>query len=118
MTDNIDALPVIGSTEAAVKSCVNLLAKVTGQPEAVLGYWLDLYYQVRLAYERENAPAPDEVPVFVPAEVLLPALRQLWTEVVTAPVSISDTKKTGFVPDAVEEVVGAAATAPPRKCAG
>ena len=43
--------PEIGTPEAAVQSCVNLLAVVTGIPEAKLAYYLDMYYQLRDAYE-------------------------------------------------------------------
>ncbi len=50
MTDN---KPEIGTTEAAVRSCVSLMAAVFGQSEELIAYWLDLYYQVRSAYERE-----------------------------------------------------------------
>jgi len=56
MSENIDIrareLPALGSTESAVVTCVNLLSKVCGKPEDVMAYWLDLYYQVRAAYER------------------------------------------------------------------
>ena len=41
---------IIGTREAAVLSCVNVIAAVTAQREELLAYWLDLYYQVRLAY--------------------------------------------------------------------
>lgn len=46
--------PAIGTTEAAVRSCVSLMAAVFGQREELIAYWLDLYYQVRSAYEREQ----------------------------------------------------------------
>lgn len=46
----------LGSAEAAVRSCVSLIAAVSGQREAVTAYWLDLYYQVRLLYEKEKSP--------------------------------------------------------------
>ncbi len=39
--------PEIGTPEAAVQSCVNLLAKVTNIPESKLAYYLDMYYQLR-----------------------------------------------------------------------
>lgn len=45
--------PAIGTTEAAVRSCVSLMAAVFGQSEDLIAYWLDLYFQVRSAYERE-----------------------------------------------------------------
>ena len=47
--------PEIGTPEAAVQSCVNLLAKVTNIPENKLAYYLDMYYQLRDAYEAARA---------------------------------------------------------------
>lgn len=47
--------PEIGTPEAAVQSCVNLLAVVTGIPEAKLAYYLDMYYQLRDVYEAAYA---------------------------------------------------------------
>lgn len=47
-------LPELGTKEAAVESCASLIAGMAGQPEAIMHYWLDLYYQVRLAYEIEE----------------------------------------------------------------
>lgn len=44
----------LGTTEAAVRSCVRLISAVTCQPEKLCAYYLDLYYQVRRAYEREH----------------------------------------------------------------
>lgn len=74
---------IIGTREAAVLSCVNVIAAVTAQREELLAYWLDLYYQVRLAYEREihperfnAAPAP-VLPVMRPEDVYS-AVRQIW----------------------------------------
>lgn len=46
----------LGTTEAAVRSCVKLISAVTSQPETLCAYYLDLYYQVRSAYERDKAP--------------------------------------------------------------
>lgn len=73
----------LGTREAAVLSCVNVIAAVTAQREELLSYWLDLYYQVRLAYEREVhpeqfdvAPAP-VLPVMRPEDVYS-AVRQIW----------------------------------------
>lgn len=73
----------LGTREAAVISCVNVIAAVTAQREELLAYWLDLYYQVRLAYEREihpeqfnAAPAP-VLPVMRPEDVYS-AVRQIW----------------------------------------
>ena len=43
--------PELGTTEAAVRSCVNLIALATHTDEEHLAYWLDLYYQTRVAHE-------------------------------------------------------------------
>lgn len=42
----------IGTPEAAVSSCVSLIASVTGQPEELTERYLDLYYQTRLNAEK------------------------------------------------------------------
>lgn len=70
--------PELGTTEAAVQSCVRLIASVAGQPEALVAYWLDLYYQVRCAYERENAPEPD--PQVITRADLYPVMRELMQD--------------------------------------
>lgn len=70
--------PAIGTAEAAVQSCVRLIASVAGQPEALVAYWLDLYWQVREAYERENAPEPD--PRVITRADLYPVLRELMQD--------------------------------------
>lgn len=70
--------PAIGTAEAAVQSCVRLIASVAGQPEALVAYWLDLYYQVRCVYERENAPEPD--PQVITRADLYPVLRELMQD--------------------------------------
>lgn len=54
MDEMITKLPALGTPEAAVQTCVNLIARATGQSEERLAYWLDLYYQVRSAYEAEE----------------------------------------------------------------
>ena len=53
--NNPETIPELGTAEAAVRSCVNLISRATGQPEELLAYWLDLYYQVRCKLE---APKP------------------------------------------------------------
>lgn len=63
----------LGSTEAAVRSCVNMLAALTSQREEHLAYWLDLYYQVRRAYEIETGGVPD--PQLIRKEDLRPLLQ-------------------------------------------
>lgn len=59
MNENTEEL--IGTPEAAVRSCVSLIAAVTAQREEVMAYWLDLYYQVRTQYEREKKPAEETI---------------------------------------------------------
>ena len=73
----MDELP-LGTTEAAVRSCVSLMAAVFGQPEDLLAYWLDLYFQVRSAYVRENAPEPD--PQVITRADLYPVMRELMQD--------------------------------------
>ena len=77
MIDDNEA-PALGSAEAAVRSCVSLMAAVMGQSEELLAYWCDLYYQVRAAYERERAPEPD--PTVLRRGDLYPVLRELMAD--------------------------------------
>lgn len=72
-------LPKLGTTEAAVRSCVSVIAAVTAQREDVLAYWLDLYYQVRCAYEAENRHEDPAVRNLIRIEDLYPLLRDMFT---------------------------------------
>lgn len=58
MDKTTDERPAIGTPEAALEACVTLISAVTSQPEKLMGYYLDLYYQVRrqaeAAAERER----------------------------------------------------------------
>ena len=56
---NENERPALGSPEAAVRSMVNLISTAAHVDEEQLAYWLDAYYQLRAAYERDDAPAPD-----------------------------------------------------------
>lgn len=81
-TENI---PELGTTQAAVNSCEALIYSAmqnsAGLTPVQVRYWLDLYYQVRAAHERERrAGLPP-----VDREELLDALREIWLEVVTPP---------------------------------
>ena len=67
----------LGTTEAAVRSCVRLISAVTCQPEKLCAYYLDLYYQVRRAYEREHEE-PKAPPLTL--EAAWPRLRELIEE--------------------------------------
>lgn len=64
--------------KSALSSCVSILAAVTGQPDAVLGKWLDLYYQIRRAYEIERGAEQD--PRLLCKDDLYPVLRELLRE--------------------------------------
>ena len=44
---------MFGTPEGALRSCVTLIASVTGQPEELTERYLDLYYQTRRAAELE-----------------------------------------------------------------
>lgn len=49
-----ESLPELGSTEAAVRSYVNLFCKATGLKEEVTAYWLDCYFQLRRMHEEQK----------------------------------------------------------------
>lgn len=72
-------LPKLGTTEAAVRSCVSVIAAVTAQREDVLAYWLDLYYQVRCVYEAERRHEDPAVHNLIRIEDLYPLLRDMFT---------------------------------------
>ena len=50
----IDETLEIGTRESAVEAFVNLMSSALNMPERKLHYWLDCYYQLRSAYEREK----------------------------------------------------------------
>ena len=65
----------LGTPEAAVRACVGLLAQLFHLKESRLAYYLDLYWQVRQAYEkaeeeerRDPPPASPEPPLGKGAE--------------------------------------------------
>lgn len=66
---NENEMPALGSTEAAVLTVVELIARAAQMSEVHLSYWLDLYYQVRFKHEAaeiygeltERTAAPDPV---------------------------------------------------------
>lgn len=68
----------LGTTEAAVRSCVSIIAAVTAQREEILAYWLDLYYQVRRTYEIEQKHEAD--PRLINREDLYPVLREMMRD--------------------------------------
>lgn len=62
-------LPELGTAAAAVESCVSLIAGMCGHSEQIIHYWLDLYYQVRLAYDRQQAQEAEAHTVRLTPEV-------------------------------------------------
>ena len=48
-------IPELGTSEAALEGCTDLIARMCGRPIGVVRYWLDAYYQVRLGYEAGKA---------------------------------------------------------------
>lgn len=46
----------LGTPEAALKSCVNLISRLFNVPEDSAEDYLDLYYQLRVRCELENTP--------------------------------------------------------------
>lgn len=56
---NENALPRIGTSEAAVLACVDLIARAVQISEERVAYYLDLYYQTRSRYESENGASLD-----------------------------------------------------------
>lgn len=120
--------PAIGTPAAALESCVTLISAVTGQPETLMGYYLDLYYQVRsqaeaaearekllanlMAVPGELAPLTLETPVEKKAETTDPSQSPAQAPA-TAPPKGGSKKKVDF-----EEVLASAsagAKMPPEK---
>ena len=73
-TDKTERDAALGTPEAAVQSCVKLMSMLFEQPEKYVAFYLDLYYQVRLAYERGREPPP------LRREDMIPAMREIWEE--------------------------------------
>lgn len=48
-------IPELGTSEAALEGCTDLIARMCGRPIGVVRYWLDAYYQLRLGYEAGKA---------------------------------------------------------------
>lgn len=51
----------IGTRKCAVEAFVNVMGAALDMPEKKLHYWLDCYYQLRRAYERESEKTPDDI---------------------------------------------------------
>ena len=48
-----EKMPALGTKEAAMEGCVDLIARMCGKPAPIVSLWLDLYFQTRLAYAVE-----------------------------------------------------------------
>lgn len=90
----------LGTTEAAVRSCVSVIAAVTAQSEEILAYWLDLYYQVRRAYEVEQEREED--PRLIRREDLYPVMREMMRD------ALKSTAKTAAEKRAARKIASAA----------
>lgn len=58
---NENEKPAIGSSEAAVLTVVELIARAAQMSEQHMAYWLDLYYQVRSRHEKIMTPNFDDL---------------------------------------------------------
>ena len=58
---NENERPVLGTTEAAVLTCVELIARSAQMSEEHMAYWLDLYYQIRSRHEAGKSTSTDEL---------------------------------------------------------
>lgn len=84
MIDEIE----IGTRESAVEAFVNLMSAALNMPEKKLHFWLDCYYQLRSAYERER-------PVFYEMQIapVAAGTPEVAAEPVAAPVEGAPEKK-------------------------
>ena len=123
---NENKKPAIGSSEAAVLTVVELIARAAQMSEQHMAYWLDLYYQVRSRHEKIMTPNFDDLlikvespdPVMekldkigrkldelrgqlVTAKAVNPELRQVTPE--------EDVKQAEAVSEAVDDAIGKAA---------
>lgn len=80
---NENERPELGTTEAAVRACVNLIALATHTGEDNLAYWLDLYYQTRVAHEK-TAPTLDFSQLMNAQEPVLVKIEELNYKIETA----------------------------------
>lgn len=83
----------LDDTRAAMNSCISVLAAVFGQPEGITAKWLDLYYQVRRAYEIERGAEED--PRVMRREDLIPAMREVLRDAAKDEAVKRQRKKTG-----------------------
>lgn len=81
----------LDETRSAMNSCISVLAAVFGQPEGITAKWLDLYYQVRRAYEIERGAEED--PRVMRREDLGPMLREAMHEAAKAEAAQRQKKK-------------------------
>ena len=105
--------PDLGSTEAAVRACVNLISLATHTDEEHLAYWLDCYYQLRVAHERRastptfqelmerfsgpsRTPAPTEEKVESPQPAARQEPHDVEAEESERPEAVAAQKKTGL----------------------
>lgn len=91
----------LDDTKTAMASCISVLAAVFGQPEPIVTKWLDLYYQVRRAYEIERGA--DEDPRLIRREDLAPAIRDAMREAAKAEAGQRQKQKAAATAEIVQE---------------
>lgn len=131
---NENERPAIGSSEAAVLTVVELIARAANMSEQHLAYWLDLYYQVRSRHEKIMTPDFDNLlikvespdPVMVKLDEIERKLDELRGQHVTAkaakpellqvtPITEEDVKQAEAVSDAVNDAIEKAAAGSKKK---
>jgi hypothetical protein len=111
---NMEDLPELGTSEASVQSVVCLIAGMTGKTEALIAYWLDLYYFVRSAYEREKNPGPPACPLC--SDDAYAVFRKVWNSFRKPPeADMAEEPQEQAAGSGVKEDAGAERSAPPLK---
>lgn len=125
---NENEKPAIGSSEAAVLTVVELIARAAQMSEQHLAYWLDLYYQVRSRHEKDMTPNFDDLlikvespdPVMERLDEIGRKLDELHGQLVTGktvkfelfpvtPITEEDVKQAEAVSEAVDDAIEKAA---------
>lgn len=131
---NENERPAIGSSEAAVLTVVELIARAANMSEQHLAYWLDLYYQVRSRHEKIMTPDFDDLlikvespdPVMEKLDEIGRKLDELRGQLVTAkavnlellqvaPITADDIEQAKAVSEAVDDAIEKAAAGSKKK---
>ena len=131
---NENEKPAIGSSEAAVLTVVELIARAAQMSEQHMAYWLDLYYQVRSRHEKIMTPKFDDLlikvetpdPVMEKLDEIGRKLDELHGQLVTGktvkfelfpvtPITEEDVKQAEAVSEAVDDAIEKAAAVSKKK---